>query len=81
MMNVNEIQEHFRMTDGFNLFYRCWRASGEIKRVVVCIHGEGDHSSWFKVIGPKLAEDGCQVYALDLRGFGNSLEEGLPRGI
>jgi len=27
-----------------------------------------------------LAADGNQVYALDLRGFGNSREEGLPRG-
>jgi len=80
MMNMEEIQDHFKMTDGFNLFYRCWRVSPQIKRVVVCIHGGGDHSGRFKVIGPELAADGNQVYALDLRGFGNSLEEGLPRG-
>lgn len=80
MVNAEDVQDHFKMTDGFNLFYRCWRASGEIKRVVVCIHGGGDHSGRFKVIGPKLAGDGNQVYALDLRGFGNSQEEGLPRG-
>jgi len=79
-MNAEEVQGHFRMTDGFNLFYRCWRASAEIERVVVCIHGVPNHSGRFKVIGPKLAADGNQVYALDLRGFGNSLEKGLPRG-
>ncbi len=79
-MNSEEIQDHLKMTDGFNLFYRCWKASPEIRRVIVAIHGGGDHSGWFKVIGPKLAEDGNQVYALDLRGFGNSVEEGLPRG-
>ena len=78
--NVEEIQDHLKMTDGFNLFYRCWKASAEIKRVIVAIHGGGDHSGWFKVIGPNLAADGNQVYALDLRGFGNSVEEGLPRG-
>ncbi len=80
MINVDEIQCHFTMTDGFNLFYRCWRTSAETERVVICIHGVGNQSGWFKVIGPKLAEDGSQVYALDLRGFGNSQEEGLPRG-
>jgi len=80
VMNVEEIQDHLKMTDGFNLFYRCWKASPEIKRVIVAIHGGGDHSGWFKVIGPKLAADGNQVYALDLRCFGNSVEEGLPRG-
>jgi len=79
-MNVEEIQDHFEMTDGFNLFYRCWRASAEIERVVIGIHGGGDHSGDFKVIGPQLASDGNQVYAFDLRGFGNSREEGLPRG-
>jgi len=79
-MNVEEVQDHFKVTDGFNLFYRCWKASAEIERVVVCIHGGGDYSGRFKVIGPKLATDGNQVYAIDLRGFGNSLEEGLPRG-
>lgn len=79
-MNVDEVQDYFRMTDGFKLFYRCWRTGGEIKRVVVCIHGGGDHSGWFKIIGPELAVDGNQVYAFDLRGFGNSKEEGLPRG-
>ncbi|TFG98174.1 alpha/beta fold hydrolase [Candidatus Thorarchaeota archaeon] len=79
-MSAREIQEHYRMTDGFNLFYRCWGASGEIKRVVVCIHGGGDHSGYFRVIGPQLSSDGNQVYAIDLRGFGNSQEDGLPRG-
>jgi len=78
--NVVEAQDHFRMTDGFNLFYRCWKASGEIRRIVVGIHGGGDHSGQFRVIGPQLASDGSQVYAFDLRGFGNSQEDGLPRG-
>ncbi len=79
-MNAEEVQDLFKMTDGFNLFYRCWRPSGEVKRVVVGIHGGGNHSGRFKVIGPELAADGNQFYALDLRGFGNSVEEGLPRG-
>ena len=29
---VKEIQEHFKMTDGFDLFYRHWRAVGEMKK-------------------------------------------------
>jgi acylglycerol lipase len=79
-MNAEEVEGHFEMTDGFNLFYRCWKASEEIKRVVVGIYGGGDHSGRFKNIGPRLAADGNQIYALDLRGFGNSQEEGLSRG-
>ncbi|MFH0849327.1 MAG: alpha/beta fold hydrolase [Candidatus Bathyarchaeota archaeon] len=77
---MEEVQDHFKMTDGFNLFYRCWRAGGGIERVIVGIHGGGDHSGDFRVIGPQLASDGNQFYAFDLRGFGNSQEERLPRG-
>ena len=72
--------QKFSATDGFNLTYRCWRATKTVKRVIVCIHGIGDYSGWFRNIGPALAADRNQVYALDLRGFGNSQEEGYPRG-
>jgi acylglycerol lipase len=70
----------FCATDGFNLTYRCWEATKSVKRVVVCIHWIGDYSGWFRNIAPELAAQGSQVYALDLRGFGNSQEEGSPRG-
>jgi len=78
--NAKEIQEHFKMTDGFDLFCRHWKAVGESKKSVVCIHGIGGHSEDFRVIGQDLAEDGIEVYAFDLRGFANSKEEALPRG-
>lgn len=68
------------MTDGFDLFYRYWRAVGEMKKSVICIHGIGGHSEVFRFIGQDLAESGIEAYALDLRGFGNSKEEALPRG-
>jgi len=78
--DVKEIQEHFKMTDGFNLFCRHWKAVGASKKSVVSIHGIGGHSEDFRVIGQGLAEDGIEVYALDLRGFAKSKEEALPRG-
>ncbi len=69
------------MTDGFELFCRRWKTSGEVKRVVVCIHGIGEHSGFFRFIGQNLASrDEAEVYAIDLRGFGNSKEEDLPIG-
>jgi len=68
------------MSDGFDLFCRHWKAVGRVKRSVVCIHGIGGHSEEFRVMGQDLAEDGIEVYALDLRGFANSKEEDLPRG-
>jgi acylglycerol lipase len=74
-----QITKKFVATDGFILSYRCWNAA-KVERVVVCIHGIGDYSGWFRNIAPELSANGNQVYALDLRGFGESQEEGLPRG-
>ena len=78
---AEELQGRFRMTDGFELFYRRWKTPHEVKRVVVCIHGIGEHSGFFRFIGQNLASyDEAEVYAIDLRGFGNSKEKGLPIG-
>ncbi len=79
--SMGEVQDHFKMTDGFDLSFRHWGTLGEVKRVVVCIHGIGEHSEFFRSIGQNLASDGgAEVYAIDLRGFGNSKEEGLSIG-
>jgi len=68
------------MTDGFGIFYRRWRPVGEAERALVCIHGLPGQSAQFDLIGQGLAARGTEVYAIDLRGFGNSVEDGLERG-
>ncbi|MGA2767227.1 MAG: alpha/beta hydrolase [Candidatus Bathyarchaeia archaeon] len=54
-MSVEEVKDYFKMSDGFNLFFRHWKAVGKAEKSIVCVHGLG-------------------------RGFGNSKEEGIPRG-
>jgi len=76
---ADPLTQKFKASDGFNLAYRHWEATVP-ERVVVCIHGLGDYSGWFRNIAPELASDGSEVYALDLRGFGESLEKGSSRG-
>ncbi len=71
--------KRFQATDGFSLAYRHWKAP-KPKRIVVCIHGIGDYSGWFRNLAPELAADGSEVYALDLRGFGESLEMNSKKG-
>lgn len=79
-MSIPETQEHRKMSDGFELFYRHWKPNGETKRAIVCLHGIEAHSGAFQFLGSELAANGADVYALDRRGFGNSVEEGLKRG-
>lgn len=75
-----DLTQKFQATDGFELVYRHWKTP-KPKRVVFCIHGIGDYSGWFRNIAPALTANGSEVYAIDLRGFGQSQEEGRPRGL
>jgi alpha-beta hydrolase superfamily lysophospholipase len=77
---VVETEEFLEMTDGFNLFVRHWTPRCDAEKAILCIHGFGGHSGGFRIFGESLATWGVDVYALDLRGFGNSKESDLPRG-
>lgn len=69
----------FKGADGLELFYRCWKGA-DPSRVVVGYHGIGLHSEYLAPIGKGLAARGYAFYGIDLRGFGNSEEPGLPIG-
>lgn len=75
-----ETEEFVEMTDGFSLFVRHWTPTCDAEKAILCIHGFGGHSGGFRIFGESLATWGVDVYALDLRGFGNSKEIDLPRG-
>ena len=53
------------------LFYQAWIPSHP-QRMVVGLHGAGQHSGWFEPLATRLIVHGLAVYALDLRGFGRS---------
>jgi alpha-beta hydrolase superfamily lysophospholipase len=80
VQSSGEIEEHFEMSDGFNLFYRHWYPPGEVNGVVIFLHGIEVHSGAFKFMGPELQDAGFEVFAFDRRGSGNSKEHDLPRG-
>jgi acylglycerol lipase len=79
-VSVQEIEEHFEMSDGFKLFARHWKPVFESSKIIVCIHGFGGHSGRLEPICQGLAASGIETIGLDLRGFGNSEEKDLPRG-
>jgi len=73
-------EEYFKMSDGFNIFYRRWMTSGQVDRVVIFLHGIEVHSGAFGFMGPELAIGNSEVYGFDRRGFGKSKELDLPKG-
>jgi alpha-beta hydrolase superfamily lysophospholipase len=80
VQNSGEVEEHFKMSDGFDIFCRHWYPSGEIKGVVIFLHGIEVHSGAFRFMGHELEDAGFEVFAFDRRGSGNSKEPNLHRG-
>ena len=77
-----ESQGKFKMSDGFQLSYRLWSLGDAPERIVLGLPGGGWYSGQFRGMGARLPVDvpGTQLYAVDQRGFGNSVEEGFQRG-
>jgi alpha-beta hydrolase superfamily lysophospholipase len=67
----------FKTTDGLSLFARVWSPKASPDAVVVLIHGIGEHTGRYDLVGGTLAEKGFALVGFDLRGHGNS--EG-PKG-
>jgi alpha-beta hydrolase superfamily lysophospholipase len=80
LVDVSETTELLTMTDDFKLFARHWAPFEKADKTVVCIHGLGGCCGCFKPAGIGLASRGIDVWGFDLRGFGNSKEDDVPRG-
>lgn len=73
-------EERVKVSDGFSIFWRRWLARDHSQRAIICLSGLPGESAQFSLLAEGLAAAGSDVYAPDLRGFGNSVEQGLPRG-
>jgi acylglycerol lipase len=68
------------MADGTALPLRVWLPKGEIKAVVLAVHGFNDYSNAFEGPARALAAYGIATYAYDQRGFGAAPLHGLWPG-
>lgn len=62
----------FNANDGYKIFYRNWKPASTPKAVVVIVHGFNSHGGYYQWAAEQLTGDGYEVYAIDLRGRGNS---------
>jgi alpha-beta hydrolase superfamily lysophospholipase len=49
-----------------------WLPDGEVRGVVVLLHGCGEHLGLYDALGRRLARDGIAVHAMDVVGHGRS---------
>src|SRR4029077_9223593 len=65
-------EERFDRGDALSLFFRSWRPATTPRGAVVIVHGFNSHSGYYTWVAEQLVIAGLAVYALDLRGRGQS---------
>jgi acylglycerol lipase len=67
---INE--EKIEGVRGLNIFVRSWRPATNARGVVVIVPGFNSHSGYYGWVAQQLTASGLAVYAVDLRGRGQS---------
>ena len=65
-------QETIQDADDLKIFFRSWRPETKARATVVIVPGFNAHSGYYEHVAEHLVADGLSVYAVDLRGRGNS---------
>jgi acylglycerol lipase len=65
-------EERLETTGGLTLFVRSWRPAANARGVVVIVPGFNSHSGYYGWVAQQLVAADLVVYALDLRGRGQS---------
>src|SRR5215475_8535447 len=67
-----EHEEKIEGADGLKLFVRSWLPKETPRATVVIVPGFNSHSGYYGWVAEQLVAGGSGVYAVDLRGRGNS---------
>jgi alpha-beta hydrolase superfamily lysophospholipase len=65
-------QGSFEGVGGLKIFTRSWHPAGAPRALVVIVHGFNSHSGQYLWVADQFVDHGLAVYALDLRGRGQS---------
>lgn len=74
-------EDHVLTADGYRLPLRRWLPRGEIKAVVLGLHGFNDYGNSFRYLRKVVVDTGnVAIYAYDQRGFGATQRPGIWAG-
>ena len=68
----NASQDTVEGVSGLKIFFRSWHPTDKPRATVVIIPGFNAHSGYYEWVADQFVADGLSVYAVDLRGRGNS---------
>jgi alpha-beta hydrolase superfamily lysophospholipase len=69
---MNHIDGNFKDADNANIYYQGWQPDGDVKAVLLIVHGLGEHSGRYNNVVDHFVPLGYAVYALDHIGHGKS---------
>ncbi len=72
MTNSQPQTARFENKDGLKIFTRAWQPEDNAQAVVAIVPGFNSHSGYYQWAAEQLMEKNCAVYAIDLRGRGQS---------
>jgi acylglycerol lipase len=72
VMNNTTNEERITGIGGLSIFVRSWRPAGQARGVVAIVPGFNSHSGYYGWVADRLTSTGLAVYAVDLRGRGQS---------
>jgi len=62
----------FKSFDGTKIFYRTWKPSKEINKIIIISHGMAGHGEFFILLADQLINHGIMIIAPDYRNHGYS---------
>ncbi|HEX2299048.1 MAG TPA: alpha/beta fold hydrolase, partial [Pseudonocardiaceae bacterium] len=71
-MGTSHLEGRRELASAQSAYWQAWLPDGEVRGVVVLVHGFGEHSARYGHVGTRLAEAGFAVYASDHRGHGRT---------
>jgi alpha-beta hydrolase superfamily lysophospholipase len=72
MLEVTDTAERVKGASGLGIAFRSWRPPGHVRAFVVIVPGFNAHSGYYAWVAAQLVSRGLAVYAIDLRGRGQS---------
>ncbi|HQS45624.1 MAG: lipase [Rhizobiales bacterium 24-66-13] len=70
--SISPVEERFEGRGGLSIFMRSWHPLGTPRAVIAICHGLNSHSGQYAWVAQQFVAAGYAVYALDLRGRGQS---------
>jgi acylglycerol lipase len=69
---MNHIEGHFKGVRNADIYYQAWLPEGDVKAVLLVVHGLGSHSGRYMNVVNHFAPHGIAVYGFDQIGHGKS---------